>query len=57
MLHDILVGAALTVFGSGGATAIGVIVKSVAPQWERIYRLARGNVEPNFVPLTRLRAR
>ncbi|MEG3160900.1 hypothetical protein U1763_10340 [Sphingomonas sp. LB2R24] len=57
MIHDILVGAALTVFGSAGATAIGVIITSVAPQWERIYRLALGNVEPNFVPLTRLRAR
>lgn len=46
MLHDLLTGAALAVFGSAGATAIGVIATSVTPQWRRIWRLALGNVEP-----------
>jgi hypothetical protein len=46
MLHDVLTGAALAVFGSAGATAIGVIAASIAPQWQRICRLALGNVEP-----------
>ncbi len=48
MLHDILTGAALAVFGSAGATAIGVIATSVAPQWRRICRLALGTVAPGF---------
>ena len=51
MLHDVLTGLALTVFGGAGATAIGVIRASVAPQWSRICRLALGNVEPAFKPL------
>ncbi|PTW44665.1 hypothetical protein C8J25_10995 [Sphingomonas faeni] len=51
MLHDVLTGVALTVFGSVGATAIGVIAATVAPQWSRICRLALGNVEPAFKPL------
>ncbi len=55
MLHDVLTGAALAVFGSAGATAIGVIAASIAPQWQRIRRLALGNVEPAFtaVPVAR----
>ncbi|MCP8891286.1 hypothetical protein [Sphingomonas faeni] len=48
MLHDVLMGVALTVFGSAGATAIGVIAATVAPQWSRICQLALGNVEPAF---------
>ncbi|PTQ61203.1 hypothetical protein C8J26_1528 [Sphingomonas aurantiaca] len=51
MLHDVLTGLALTVFGSAGATAIGVMHASLAPQWNRICRLALGNVEPAFTPL------
>lgn len=51
MLHDVLTGLALTLFGGAGATAIGVIRASVAPQWSRICRLALGNVEPSFEPL------
>lgn len=50
MLHDVLTGLALTIFGSAGATAIGVIRASVAPQWSRICRLALGNVEPAYTP-------
>lgn len=57
MLHDILVGAALAVFGSAGATAIGVIAATVAPQWSRICRLALGNVEPSFTPLHQVAGR
>lgn len=45
MLHDILLGIALAVFGSAGATAIGMIIATIAPQWHRICRLALGNVE------------
>jgi hypothetical protein len=56
MLHDIMTGAALAVFGSAGATAIGVIAASVAPQWRRICRLALGNVEPAFTPTPAARA-
>ena len=52
MLHDVLTGLALTVFGSAGATAIGVIRASLAPQWNRICRLALGNIEPEFKPLS-----
>ncbi len=52
MLQDVLLGAALGLFGSAGATAIGVIAATVAPQWGRICRLALGNVEPNGAPLT-----
>lgn len=48
MLHDVITGAALAVFGSAGATAIGVIAASLAPQWRRICRLALGNVEPAY---------
>ena len=47
MLHDILLGIALAVFGSAGATAIGVIIATIAPQWHRIRRLALSNVEPS----------
>ncbi|WP_164913490.1 hypothetical protein [Sphingomonas sp. UV9] len=51
MLHDVLTGLALTLFGSAGATAIGVIRTSLAPQWSRICRLALGHVEPASTPL------
>ena len=52
MLHDVLIGLTLTVFGSAGATAIGVLRASLAPQWIRVCRLALGNVEPAFEPLS-----
>ena len=52
MLQDVLTGLALAVFGGAGATAIGVISASVAPQWSRICRLALGNIEPEFKPLS-----
>ena len=51
MLQDVSLGVALTVFGSAGATAIGVIAASVAPQWQRICRLALGHVEPACDPM------
>jgi len=50
MLHHDLTGLALTVFGSAGATAIGVMRASLAPQWGRICSLALGNVEPSSSP-------
>ena len=52
MLHDVLTGLALAVFGSAGATAISVMRASLAPQWSRICRLALGNVEPALKPLS-----
>ncbi|QCB41059.1 hypothetical protein E5673_01455 [Sphingomonas sp. PAMC26645] len=51
MLHDVLTGLVLTVFGSAGATAIGSLRASLAPQWSRICRLALGHIEPSFTPL------
>jgi len=57
MLHDMLLGAALALFGSAGATAIGVIAATVVPQWGRICRLALGNVEPSSSPLTTVTGR
>jgi hypothetical protein len=50
MLHDVILGVALALFGSAGAAAIGVIVATVAPKWSRICRLALGHVEPGFKP-------
>ncbi|KQN28312.1 hypothetical protein ASF00_10610 [Sphingomonas sp. Leaf34] len=38
-------------FGSAGATAVGILVATLAPQWTRICRLALGNVEPGHTPL------
>jgi hypothetical protein len=51
MLHDVILGVALALFGSAGAAAIGVIVATVAPKWSRICRLALGHVEPSITPL------
>ncbi|RMB26227.1 hypothetical protein C8J47_3544 [Sphingomonas sp. PP-F2F-G114-C0414] len=51
MLHDVLTGLALAVFGSAGATAIGVIGTTIAPQWDRICRLALGHIEPASAPI------
>ncbi|KQN29687.1 hypothetical protein [Sphingomonas sp. Leaf38] len=51
MMQDILQGAALAVFGSAGATAVGVLVATLATQWTRICLLALGNVEPGHTPL------
>ncbi|AIT05734.1 hypothetical protein MC45_04180 [Sphingomonas taxi] len=31
-----------------------MIAATVAPQWQRIVRLAAGNVEPAFAPLSQL---
>lgn len=43
-LHTILHGVGIGLFLSGGATALGVIVATVAPQWQRICRVALGDV-------------
>lgn len=42
------------VFAGALLVAVSVIVASVAPQWQRIARLAMGNVEPAFAPLSQL---
>lgn len=42
------------VFAGAFAVSAGVIVHAVAPEWRRILRLAAGQVEPSFAPLTRL---
>ncbi|MEG8045204.1 hypothetical protein QP175_02620 [Sphingomonas aerolata] len=50
MAQHILHGFGIGLLMSGGAAALGVIVGSVAPQWQRICRLALGNVEPAINP-------
>ena len=42
------------VFAGAFAVAAGVIAATVAPQWQRNVRLAAGNVEPAFAPLSQL---
>ena len=42
------------VFAGAFAVAGMMIVSSIAPQWDRIVRLAMGNVEPAFQPLRTL---
>ncbi len=51
MTQHIIHGVGIGLFLSGGATALGVIAATVAPQWRRICRLALGNVEPSSTPL------
>ncbi len=46
MAQHVLHGFGIGLLMGGGAAALGVIVGSVAPQWQRICRLALGNVEP-----------
>jgi len=46
MAQHIIHGFGIGLIMGGGAAALGVIVGSVAPQWQRICRLALGNVEP-----------
>lgn len=50
MAQHILHGFGIGLLMGGGAAALGVIVGSVAPQWQRICRLALGNVEPAISP-------
>ena len=50
MAQHILHGFGIGLLMGGGAAALGVIVGSVAPQWQRICRLAFGNVEPAINP-------
>ncbi len=42
------------VFAGAFLAAVGIIGATVAPQWQRIVRLAAGNVEPAFAPLSQL---
>jgi len=50
MAQHILHGFGIGLLMGGAAAALGVIVGSVAPQWQRICRLALGNVEPAIKP-------
>lgn len=50
MAQHILHGFGIGLLMGGGAAALGVIAGSVAPQWQRICRLALGNVEPTINP-------
>lgn len=50
MAQHILHGFGIGLLMGGGAAALGVIVGSLAPQWQRICRLALGNVEPAITP-------
>ena len=50
MAQHILHGFGIGLVMGGGAAALGVIVGSDAPQWQRICRLALGNVEPAINP-------
>ncbi|MEG8027101.1 hypothetical protein [Sphingomonas aerolata] len=45
MAQHILHGFGIGLLMGGAAAAFGIIVGSVAPQWQRICRLALGNVE------------
>ena len=42
------------VFSGAFLVSVGVIAATVAPQWQRIVRLAAGHVEPAFAPLSQL---
>jgi hypothetical protein len=50
MAQHLLHGFGIGLFTGGGAAALGVIAGSLAPQWQRICRLALGNVEPTINP-------
>ena len=51
MAQHIVHGFGIGLFISAGSVSVGVIVASIAPQWQRICRLALGDVEPNSAPL------
>lgn len=42
------------VFAAALAVSVGLVAATVAPQWQRIVRLAAGNLEPEFQPLSTL---
>lgn len=44
----------IVVFVGAFAASVSVIYASVAPQWQRIVRLARGHAEAGFAPLATL---
>lgn len=51
MAQHIIHGIGIGLFISAGPVSIGVITATMAPQWDRICRLALGNVEPSTTPL------
>jgi len=50
MIAHLLDYARTAVFVGAAGVSIGVIATSLAPQWDRICRLALGHVEPAFTP-------
>ncbi|MBB4154024.1 putative butyrate kinase (DUF1464 family) [Sphingomonas jinjuensis] len=42
------------IFAGAAALALGVIALSVGPQWRRIVRVAMGQAEDRFTPLSTL---
>lgn len=44
----------IALFSGALTISSGVIVLAIGPQWRRIVRLAMGNVEQQFAPLTAL---
>jgi hypothetical protein len=56
-LHPILHGVGIALVLSAGSISIGVIAASIAPQWQRICRLALGQVEPSRTARTRQQGR
>lgn len=45
---------AALIFSGAFILSVAVIAASIAPQWERILRLASGQTEPAFAPLSQL---
>ena len=44
----------ILIFAGAAASALGVIVLTVGPQWRRVLNLAAGNIEQSFAPLAQL---
>ena len=51
---DVMLVLSFVIFAGAFAVAAMTIVTAIAPQWNRIVRLALGNVEPAFQPLRTL---
>jgi NADH:ubiquinone oxidoreductase subunit 6 (subunit J) len=51
---DVMVVLSILVFAGALVLSVAMIVMAIAPQWNRIVRLAMGHVEPAFMPLATL---
>ena len=51
---DMMTVLSVAVFMGAMVTAMAAIASAVAPQWQRILRLASGQIEQPFAPLTAL---